>query len=120
MLQARLVRTLGIPADRIHVIGNAVDEELKPVTDSWALSKVRERYSIGDRYVLYFGGFELRKNVLRMIRSYAALPERLRKEYQLVIAGQYPSARTSAVSRPAAACTRAGTRRPGDLHWPIP
>jgi len=83
-----IVRTLGIPADRIHVIGNAVDEELKPVTDSWALSKVRDRYSIGDRYILYFGGFDLRKNVLRLIRSYAALPERLRSEYQLVIAGR--------------------------------
>lgn len=83
-----IVRTLHIPADRIHVIGNAVDEELKPVTDQWQLAKVRERYGIGPRYILYFGGFDLRKNVPRLVRAYAALPETLRRDYQLVIAGR--------------------------------
>lgn len=81
-------RTLHIPAQRIHVIGNAVDESFSPLTDSWQLASVRERYSIGERYLLYFGGFDLRKNVLRLIRAYSALPADLRGEYQLVIAGR--------------------------------
>src|SRR6266516_2645745 len=66
-------RTLNIPSERIHVIGNAVDDSFRPVKDSWLLSSVRERYNIGERYVLYFGGFDLRKNVLRTIRAYAQL-----------------------------------------------
>jgi glycosyltransferase involved in cell wall biosynthesis len=81
-------RTLRIPAERIHVILNAVDESFKPLTDSWHLAAVRERYSIGERYLLYVGGFDLRKNVPRLIRAYAALPSELRQEYQLVIAGR--------------------------------
>jgi glycosyltransferase involved in cell wall biosynthesis len=81
-------RTLQIPSDRIHVIGNAVDGSFRPITDSWLLAAVRERYNIGDRYALYFGGFDLRKNVPRIIRAYAQLPPALRERYQLVVAGR--------------------------------
>ncbi len=83
-----IVRTLGIPADKISVIGNAVHPSYYPIRDSWLLAAVRERYNIAKKYILYFGGFDLRKNVLRLIHAYAALPETFRNEYQLVIAGR--------------------------------
>ena len=83
-----IVRTLGIPAHKISVIGNAVHPGYYPINDSWLLAAVRERYNIAHKYVLYFGGFDLRKNVQRIIRSYAALPAALQDEYQLVIAGR--------------------------------
>src|ERR671936_1956017 len=84
-----IVKILGLPPERIHVIGNAVDASFYPVRDAWLLASVRERYGIGVRYILYFGGFDLRKNVPRIIEAYAQLPEHLRREYQLVIAGRY-------------------------------
>src|SRR3954469_25185912 len=62
-------RCLNIPAHKIHVIGNAVDASFQPLTDTWQLDAVRERYEIGERYVLYFGGFDVRKNVPRLIRA---------------------------------------------------
>jgi len=83
-----IVRTLGIPDDRIHVIGNAVDEHHRPITDARLIDAVRERYGIGPKYLLYFGGFDVRKNVDRVLRAYAMLPEVTRREYQLVIAGR--------------------------------
>jgi glycosyltransferase involved in cell wall biosynthesis len=83
-----IVDTLGIPANKISVIGNAVHPSYYPITDSWLLAAVRERYNVARKYILYFGGFDLRKNVPRIIRSYAALPPTLRAEYQLVIAGR--------------------------------
>jgi glycosyltransferase involved in cell wall biosynthesis len=81
-------RTLDISSDRIYVIGNAVDGSFRPIRDTWLLSAVRERYNVGDRYVLYFGGFDLRKNVPRMIQAYARLPLAQRQKYQLVVAGR--------------------------------
>jgi glycosyltransferase involved in cell wall biosynthesis len=84
-----IVKLLDLAPERIHVIGNAVDASLHPVRDAWLLANVRERYGIGPRYVLYFGGFDIRKNVPRLIEAYGLLPERLRREYQLVIAGRY-------------------------------
>lgn len=87
--KADIVKILGVAPERIHVIGNAVDSTLYPVRDAWLLKSLRERYGIGPRFVLYFGGFDLRKNVPRIIEAYSRMPERLRKEYGLVIAGRY-------------------------------
>jgi glycosyltransferase involved in cell wall biosynthesis len=84
-----IMKILGLPAERIHVIGNAVDASFYPVRDAWLLANVRERYGIAPRFVLYFGGFDMRKNVPRIIEAYSQLPEPLRREYQLVIAGRY-------------------------------
>jgi len=84
-----IVKLLGLAPERIHVIGNAVDASLFPVRDAWLLASVRERYGIGPRFVLYFGGFDMRKNVPRLIEAYGLLPARIRHEYQLVIAGRY-------------------------------
>ncbi len=83
-----IVRLLGIPEHRIHVIGNAVDPSYRPITDTRLIAKVRERYGIGERYILYFGGFDVRKNVDRILQAYASLPQSTRKAYQLVIAGR--------------------------------
>ena len=84
-----IMKILGLPPERIHVIGNAVDASFYPVRDAWLLANVRERYGIAPRFVLYFGGFDMRKNVLRIIEAYSQLSESLRREYQLVIAGRY-------------------------------
>jgi glycosyltransferase involved in cell wall biosynthesis len=81
-------RTLRLPADRVHVIGNAVDDSYHPIQDPRLLTGVRERYGIGDRFILYFGGFDVRKNVLRLIEAYAQIRPRLSEPYQLVLAGR--------------------------------
>lgn len=83
-----IVNLLGIPPERIFVIGNAVDESYRPITDAWHLAAVRERYGLEPQYVLYFGGFDLRKNVHRVIQAYLRLPAELRDRYQLVVAGR--------------------------------
>ena len=83
-----IMRTLQIPEDRIHVIGNAVDSSYRPIADGRMVEAVRERYGIGPKYILYFGGFDVRKNVDRLLEAYAALPRSTRDEYPLVIAGR--------------------------------
>ncbi len=57
-----IMRTLRIPDERIHVIGNAVDASYRPITDTRLIDSVRDRYGIGPKYILYFGGFDVRKN----------------------------------------------------------
>lgn len=83
-----IMRTLRIPDERIHVIGNAVDASYRPITDTRLIDSVRDRYGIGPKYILYFGGFDVRKNVDRLLQAYAALPRSVQDEYQLVIAGR--------------------------------
>ncbi len=81
-------RTLGLPPERIHVIGNAVDATYQPIRDPRLLTAVRERYGLGEKFILYFGGFDVRKNVLRIVHAYARIREALDEPYQLVLAGR--------------------------------
>lgn len=105
-----IVKLLGVPPERIHVIGNAVDQSLHPVSDTWLLANVRERYGIEPRYLLYFGGFDMRKNVPRVIEAYAQLPTSVRTEYQLVIAGRYQHLGHPLYPDPRAVVERLGLR----------
>lgn len=81
-------RVLGIPSERIRVIGNAIDATYRPVTDAQELARVRTRLDLPADYLLYLGGFDLRKNLLRVVEAFAQLPEQTRANYPLVIAGR--------------------------------
>jgi len=82
-----IVRVLGIPEQKVHVIYNAVDRSLRQICDDAALEGIRDAHGIGERYLLYFGGFDERKNVARIIQAYHAARVRFERPCQLVLAG---------------------------------
>lgn len=82
-----IVRVLGVPTDRVHVIYNAVDHNLRQICDEAALEGVRDARGITGDFLLYFGGFDERKNVERIIRAFHAARPRLHHPCQLVLAG---------------------------------
>ncbi|MGE3272093.1 MAG: glycosyltransferase family 4 protein [Chloroflexota bacterium] len=86
-----LVRTVGVPADRVFVIENAIPASLRPVRDQAVLEAVRDRHNLPERFVLYLGANDRRKNLDGLIRAYAGLPSAIREAHPLVIAGrQWP------------------------------
>ena len=80
-------RYLGVARERIAVIPCGVDRELFGARSSAEVADFRERFGLPERYVLYLGNIEPRKNLLRLIAAYRGLPQRLRREHALVIAG---------------------------------
>jgi glycosyltransferase involved in cell wall biosynthesis len=60
---ADIVEHLHVPAERVQVIYLAADADCRPVTDPAALGAVRARYGLPERYILYLGGFDQRKNL---------------------------------------------------------
>jgi glycosyltransferase involved in cell wall biosynthesis len=78
------VDQLRLSPAKVTVIPVALGPEFKPnpLTEG-----VRTRYAIAPPYILYVGNFKLHKNLPRLIRAYAALPERLRASHSLVLAG---------------------------------
>ena len=80
----QIVTRLGLPAERITVIPVGLGPEFAPTALSPAQ---RARYGLGERYVLYVGNFLPHKNLPRLLRAWAALPEPLRRAHQLVLAG---------------------------------
>lgn len=79
-------RLLGVPAERIQVIYLGVEPRFQPAAGE-AAADLRARYGLPQRFVLYLGGYDLRKNVPRLLRAYARLPHLP----PLVLAGRLPS-----------------------------
>jgi glycosyltransferase involved in cell wall biosynthesis len=89
-----MMDALHLPAERIRVIYEAAGEEYRPITDPDTLAKARARYGVGERYIFYLGGLELRKNVPTLVRAFAHLYRELNDPgLQLLIAGN-PDAKT--------------------------
>ena len=82
-----LIERMGAPADRIVVTLEAADPGLARVTDAARLDAVRQRYDLPERFVLFLGAMEPRKNLPRLLEAFAALAPALRQEFYLVVAG---------------------------------
>jgi glycosyltransferase involved in cell wall biosynthesis len=86
--RGEILRHYPAAAGKTHVVPYAADERFSPVVDELVLQSVRSRYRLPDRFILSVGVLQPRKNVEGLIRAYAMLPEALRREYSLVIAGK--------------------------------
>lgn len=79
---------LKIPASSIRVIYEAAGDEYQPITNTAILKKVRARYGLHERYILYLGGLDQRKNVSQLVRAFAQVYQQSgQPDLQLLIAG---------------------------------
>ncbi len=66
-----IVRHLGVPAERVRAIPLAVPAAYRPITKGEELAIVRARYGLPERYLLYLGGCDLRRNLATLFRALA-------------------------------------------------
>jgi glycosyltransferase involved in cell wall biosynthesis len=64
-----------------------VEERFRPIDDGEALAEFRGQHGLPDRFILYLGTIEPRKNLLRLIDAYAELRRDRVTEWPLIIAG---------------------------------
>jgi len=67
------LRILQIPPEKIVAVQLGVDPNFRVIEDSLALEQVRREYKLPDRFILYVGLVEPRKNVPLLIRAYKNL-----------------------------------------------
>jgi len=87
--QRDIVRCLHIPPERVHVTYEAAGEAFQPVEDEAQLVAIRQKYALPERYLLYLGGFDQRKNLSTLLRAFALLVNK-QQQVRLVIAGRLP------------------------------
>lgn len=75
---------LGVPESKIDVAMPGVSERFRPF-DRFEIDDFRKAKSLPERFILYLGTLEPRKNLDTLLRAYAALPQR--NEVKLVLAG---------------------------------
>ena len=79
-----LIAHEGVPPEKIHVVYPGLDPALAPVRAEAMITAVLHKYQITPPYFLFLGTLQPRKNLVRLIRAFAAanLP------HQLVLAGK--------------------------------
>jgi glycosyltransferase involved in cell wall biosynthesis len=80
-------RLLGPGVGRLHVVPLGASSAFRPEGDPHGDAMVRRRYGLGEGYVLFVGGFLPHKNVPRLVRAHASLPQPLRSRHPLVLVG---------------------------------
>jgi glycosyltransferase involved in cell wall biosynthesis len=88
--KADSVKFLGLPEESITVTYLAADEMYHPKFGAERDAAVREKYDLPDQFVLYMGGFDLRKQVNQLLLAYTYVGQAEGDNIPLVIAGREP------------------------------
>lgn len=81
-----ILRLLRVPPARVRTVYLAADDAYKPQSAGRVID-IRNRYHLPDQFVLYLGGFDVRKNVPALIEATA----QSKGNWRLVIAGKLPN-----------------------------
>ena len=82
------IEVLELNNNQVVNISAAIDKIFKPINVEDSTRKILlQKYGIWDSFVLYTGGSDGRKNLLRLVQAYAQLPQDLRAMHQLVFVG---------------------------------
>jgi len=85
-------RLLRADPAKVRVVPLATSPAFRPDGDPARDAATLARFGLAPGYVLYVGGFWPHKNLPRLIRAHAALPDALRRRHPLVLAGGPSSA----------------------------
>jgi len=70
--QRDVVRLLGVPPDKVEVVYCGLDEAFRPL-DEDRVAAFRSKRGLPERFILFVGTIEPRKNVTRLIEAFATL-----------------------------------------------
>jgi glycosyltransferase involved in cell wall biosynthesis len=84
-----VIETYGVAPERITVTPEAAAPHFRPASDE-EVARVRAAYGIEGDYILAVGSIQPRKNLVRLVRAYADLRRRRRRDKlpQIVVVGK--------------------------------
>ena len=74
-----------VSSGKVHVVYPGVGSQFKPVLDQNKLAFMRRTYGLPERYILYVGSIEPRKNLIRLFEAFGHVNQ---ADIRLVIAGR--------------------------------
>ena len=82
-----ILRFFPISSDKVDVIYNAIDDRFNQIPLQTDIDRVRERYQINDRFLLYSGNVKPHKNIERLIDAFNRLRQEGFNDIKLLITG---------------------------------
>ncbi|MBC8448658.1 MAG: glycosyltransferase family 4 protein [Chloroflexi bacterium] len=87
--QSDIITHLRLPAARVRVTHEAAPASFRRAEQA-QVDALRRELGLPDRFFLYLGGFDVRKNVAGLLAAFAQVAERMPVAPALVIAGKLP------------------------------
>lgn len=81
----KICEFLKIDTKKVHVVSNAVNISSFP---SKIGNNIKNKFNIDRKFMLFVGGSDEHKNLIRLIKAYGLLPQALKDEYQLLLVGK--------------------------------
>ena len=82
-----ILRFFDVPQERVTVIPNAIDQAFYENPPEEEIDRVRERYQLHDRFLMYAGNVKPHKNLERLIEAFGLLRHRGFENLKLLITG---------------------------------
>ena len=82
-----IMRFFDVPDTKVTVIPNAIDERFRQAPADGALVRVRERYQLPERFIMYAGNVKPHKNLERLVDAFVAVRRRGLDELGLLLTG---------------------------------
>ncbi|GAB4476979.1 MAG: glycosyltransferase family 1 protein [Anaerolineae bacterium] len=92
--RADIIRYLRIPAERVHVVPLAAGVKYHPRPGSLLDVGIRQKYNLPSEYLLYLGGYDVRKNVHTLLKAFTYVQDGTGDQFPLVLAGRLPEKRS--------------------------
>ena len=86
-----IVDRLEIEPERISVTYLAADDRFHPKMGAEHDEDIRKKYGLPDEFALYFGGFDMRKNVKNLLLAWTYAGPSFGEDIPLVLAGREPA-----------------------------
>jgi glycosyltransferase involved in cell wall biosynthesis len=84
-----IITHLRLPEDKVRTVYLAAGEQYTP-TPYPGETAIRAQYGLPERYMLYFGGFDVRKNVATTLNAYRQAAPVIGETCPLALAGKLP------------------------------
>jgi glycosyltransferase involved in cell wall biosynthesis len=82
-----VVKHIRVKPDKVFAIDNGFDPtQFRQITDPAVKEAIRAKYKLPERYILWTGQIESRKNIARLLRAFARIKDEF--PHQLVLAGE--------------------------------
>jgi glycosyltransferase involved in cell wall biosynthesis len=82
-----IIHFFNVPPEKIVVVYNAIDERFSVAPAAEDIERVRERYQLSHKFVLYAGNIKPHKNLVRVIEAFDTLRQRGFDDLKLLIIG---------------------------------
>ncbi len=86
-----ILQQLNVPEKQVRTVYLAPAPQYQPAESWQQLIDIKKKYNLPDDFVLYLGGYDVRKNVEALLNAFTWVSGTLQESFPLVLAGKLPT-----------------------------